>query len=778
MAVAVSRSSLPSWGSRMQNISGPLSPDSGYIPKASGLFYQDIGASSGSKLPLSRALGIIPHSIGYGLAPFGFPMARNTGYYFMNTMTSSGSTQHLWNTDSSGGRKSKLLRDQGPESCIPEALALFIFQALNPPYPRRYTYMYHGPGINKQYGTVNNIFPGPFSRSLKFSSRINDGARFNPITNEPPRQKRSGHLKLYIGTGLNGQSLGHVKRKLLEFSPSLIELRGGSEGSSVNTGKTCQGRGNPKQRSSGRVNGYTQGSGSGGHKRKRTVDEDEEDEDSSPPPPPPKRIARDSPEPSGPRLACPFAKATPDIHLRCLLIGRKSLSGIKEHLKRNHFGKKLPDNIRAARSWNEVFDVCNPQWHQTQRPSPYLEPGKLLAASSRSNSTPTTSSEQGGHMIFPPENHQKVHNGIEFCSPPLSANGVSPRNGVIPYSRPEIHHQCDGGAPSPISCGHRSNRGSFSAPVEDLASGRSISGVVFPSGTSSNPPSWLTENPTTPRGQRNQPAPSHHPVPEHTWLSANNCGESSDQPENYFNEFGIGTGASTRNFYGRVPSLIDNPNESFEAPTTVDPSHLRYQDFLHSDLHTEVSIPWQNSVSPGTVDFGNASPTPTAVLNTSRDTPNSSLSIDVPPLQPAPKSRRGILKPITRSYRDQSKRKKYQLIVTRKPPNPSSEEPRRSHRFTFEDLDEFQAEFDPWLRREFTDPPFCWQKMEFLNGLEKARLSNIEEVADNLEVSYIHYRSFDAALYLVAKRSPPEPYSPVESTNTNREPTEAYPQRQ
>ncbi|RVD89662.1 uncharacterized protein DFL_000660 [Arthrobotrys flagrans] len=61
-------------------------------------------------------------------------------------------------------------------------------------------------------------------------------------------------------------------------------------------------------------------------------------------------------------LACPFAKGGPETHHKCLDIGRKNLAGVKERLKRNHFEKQLPRNIRHSRTWEKVFLVCNPDW--------------------------------------------------------------------------------------------------------------------------------------------------------------------------------------------------------------------------------------------------------------------------------------------------------------------------------------------------------------------------------------------------------------------------------
>ncbi|RVD89618.1 uncharacterized protein DFL_000617 [Arthrobotrys flagrans] len=69
-------------------------------------------------------------------------------------------------------------------------------------------------------------------------------------------------------------------------------------------------------------------------------------------------------------LACPFAKGNPTKQIQCLIIGRQNLSGAKEHIKRNHFNKLLPQDIRRAKKWSDVFDICNPQWPPRPHPSP------------------------------------------------------------------------------------------------------------------------------------------------------------------------------------------------------------------------------------------------------------------------------------------------------------------------------------------------------------------------------------------------------------------------
>ncbi|EPS39670.1 hypothetical protein H072_6519 [Dactylellina haptotyla CBS 200.50] len=110
-------------------------------------------------------------------------------------------------------------------------------------------------------------------------------------------------------------------------------------------------------------------------KRKRGEDGDGDEEDDD------KNRKRDCPDRRtrwnkmmslGLLLACPFAKGHPTSHLGCLTIGRKDLAGIKEHLRRKHFQNTLPDNIRASRSWNDVFYCCFPEWQPMEPPCSIL----------------------------------------------------------------------------------------------------------------------------------------------------------------------------------------------------------------------------------------------------------------------------------------------------------------------------------------------------------------------------------------------------------------------
>ncbi|EPS41440.1 hypothetical protein H072_4665 [Dactylellina haptotyla CBS 200.50] len=106
---------------------------------------------------------------------------------------------------------------------------------------------------------------------------------------------------------------------------------------------------------------------------KRKKREDEREENGKEGRSPPGRNSSNNPNLPLWWLACPFAKGKPLQHSSCLLISRKDLAGIKEHLKRRHFNRVMPPEIRAAKTWNGAFDHCCPGWLPKPRPSPFVD---------------------------------------------------------------------------------------------------------------------------------------------------------------------------------------------------------------------------------------------------------------------------------------------------------------------------------------------------------------------------------------------------------------------
>ncbi|KAK6502386.1 hypothetical protein TWF506_002966 [Arthrobotrys conoides] len=120
------------------------------------------------------------------------------------------------------------------------------------------------------------------------------------------------------------------------------------------------------------------GNGPSGSSKKRKMEDDPNENGNNPDRPPPKKMAVDMIRDILRRFACPFAVGRPDEHPGCQMINRQNLSGLKEHVKRKHFKNVLPNEIRIAKSWNEVFLHCNQPW-SGPIPSPYISDMFLTA---------------------------------------------------------------------------------------------------------------------------------------------------------------------------------------------------------------------------------------------------------------------------------------------------------------------------------------------------------------------------------------------------------------
>ncbi|KAF3941792.1 hypothetical protein ABW19_dt0205380 [Dactylella cylindrospora] len=71
-------------------------------------------------------------------------------------------------------------------------------------------------------------------------------------------------------------------------------------------------------------------------------------------------------------LACPYARGDPEMYLTCLLIHRKDLPGLREHIGRVHFGGRTPIPVIEARDWRAIFLVCFPGWNR-EVPDPFFD---------------------------------------------------------------------------------------------------------------------------------------------------------------------------------------------------------------------------------------------------------------------------------------------------------------------------------------------------------------------------------------------------------------------
>ncbi|KAF3316812.1 hypothetical protein TWF173_001476 [Orbilia oligospora] len=166
--------------------------------------------------------------------------------------------------------------------------------------------------------------------------------------------------------------MGQLQSTSASSASSSQESRNGNNSQVIEDNGDKSGR---NQRPGSTSESISQRPNNGSLKRKRDKSDDGEDEGDKPRKN--KRVENDNAPHRGPldkQLACPIAKASPNpgTH-RCRLINRQNLPGIREHLKRNHFGGKLPEEIHMARTWDDIFRACNPGWDsRIPIPDPYI----------------------------------------------------------------------------------------------------------------------------------------------------------------------------------------------------------------------------------------------------------------------------------------------------------------------------------------------------------------------------------------------------------------------
>ncbi|KAK6337009.1 hypothetical protein TWF718_009795 [Orbilia javanica] len=139
------------------------------------------------------------------------------------------------------------------------------------------------------------------------------------------------------------------------------------------------------------------------------------------------------------RLACPFAKGDEVKYEKCLDVKRKNLAGVKEHLKRNHFGGELPRDIHNSKTWEEVFLVCNKDWDSTNSvPDPYA--GSLFLAYMR---RPPKEFDTGACVSRDNSQSQRISEGADIIPPAIPPNrglvqGISPQDIAIDISLQDL----------------------------------------------------------------------------------------------------------------------------------------------------------------------------------------------------------------------------------------------------------------------------------------------------------------------------------------------------
>ncbi|TGJ72779.1 hypothetical protein EYR41_004649 [Orbilia oligospora] len=388
------------------------------------------------------------------------------------------------------------------------------------------------------------------------------------------------------------------------------------------------------------------------------------------------------------RLACPFAKGDPTTHERCLFVHRRDLPGVREHLKRNHFRGTVPPEIRQARTWSQIFLVCNPNWpNHRPIPSPHLD--------------------------------------VSHIHPSPQTNTISP--GTFALSTSAVFP----------SIGDRSRS------IAPVAPTRTLTQRIFPSSpTSTQTPITLSslatsvneslENSQNPFFMQT-PAPQIRDLERTESLLPSSTIQSSIDNLlgfNNLNEFfqdsieWLKANAITNTYTQSMPDRRSSSHEFLDRASTGSSSY---------DAPVQILTPRSSleSLSDAIVqdnEFDQWFKFPTSYTPTA--TP-----------------------PVTIHGSNCGREGKYLLRVARKPalPKGTSSETSSSKKFYFDNMEEFKANFENWMKAQFYDPGFCWGLWELENPGRQERLSDMQAVVDELEFMLLAYRSNEAALFLVGK---------------------------
>ncbi|KAK6337603.1 hypothetical protein TWF730_002998 [Orbilia blumenaviensis] len=437
-----------------------------------------------------------------------------------------------------------------------------------------------------------------------------------------------------------------------------------------------------------------------GKKHSRRDSDDEGDEKDLEPPRRKKKLM--SADEINQRFACPFAKGNPAQYSKCVFVHRRDLPGVRlvkdhrlEHLKRNHYGGVVPLKIRQARTWSQIFIVCNPDWPVgVPIPSPHVDINQLHV-SSQTISTPPTTVPMGALLASAMGQPQPIA--------PSESRTRMDRLSLQPSSAPIYGTM---GLPSP------------SAGTNQLW------------GNSQTSPNVQTAVP-----QSFEPQTSQSIFSTGSMLPNSDNVLDFDILTQFFEDSAqwIINNCNPQSTPDRGASLQEDPDAASTSSSASDigipiltprSSHESLSDALMRDNYNSVARNEFNELFEtlsGSNDRGRTNTLP----------------------EPAQGSVIGSRGP-----------KKHLLCVARKPalPKSLSSETSSSKKFYFDNIEEFEAQFENWMKTQFHDPAFCWGFWELENPERQERLCSTREVMDALEFMWLAHRSNDAALYLVAKR--------------------------
>ncbi|EPS35652.1 hypothetical protein H072_10936 [Dactylellina haptotyla CBS 200.50] len=451
------------------------------------------------------------------------------------------------------------------------------------------------------------------------------------------------------------------------------------------------------------------------------------------------------------RLACPFAKADPNLYLSCVSIGRKNLPGVKEHVRRNHFNTSNPPGLLAAKNWKAVFDFCNPSWPPREYPSPYVDMREIFFNAVNWNSI-TTSHGEG---------QEEVDYTYHSLNTTIKAKSSQPKACTLPELRPGPTDITQAFQPQPQSQDDKPT-----TPVTSQFQTMTTNNVVRTLGDPSDHNVSISESVTPLKPIASPPGSLGCGMCSLIQGTCYTCSFNSDPNElNDPPGWGFSTGISPT-LKKAITRMVSLDLDNLLADDIQIGLHLS-ETFIEKDLGIDTTLPPEDnyyavisSIDPNGEVFD---------PNTNFLMPNpqhqslliSGVSISSDQNPPSPSTSfpsittSGIQIPMidtqSRPLGHIENRKKYLLLISRRPADPNSTEGRRWKRFTFDSFGEFRNTFESWLKSAFTDPEFCWRRMEFYNDKERVRLVDIDDVIDDLEGSFCQYRSNDASLFLVMK---------------------------
>ncbi|KAF3923224.1 hypothetical protein ABW20_dc0110601 [Dactylellina cionopaga] len=535
-------------------------------------------------------------------------------------------------------------------------------------------------------------------------------------------------------------------------------------------------------------------SGAGRHpgsdkpKKKKRDDDSDESEDNHRRP----RNRRSSNLKSlGKRYACPFAKAQPDNHVTCWTINRQNLAGVKEHLKRFHFGGVLPSDIRAARSWNEVFDVIAPDWGNKPRPSPYVD---MLDIFQRSVRPPPPSSTAGSSILSPTDglmspqlqwpNQQPQFDATSstmintvnqaasfnnFGSLPADMLHPSMYNlgvgGGFPYQNSQQQFPIPNQARTP---GSASTMGFENINYPMLPQNPGVSSpidVAATEGSFNMPPSLANNIPF-------DSFVSQLAAPHFIGLSTQDLNRQFAESGNFLlQEFGIDPRQPAGNLFtsimdsmepaAPVPGLAPvfesspEPDSAVSNETVREPFFPQQQQQQQQQQHLQTT---HATSPPSIISSSNISGSGPSIY------PPSSTSLGIhnmmaaaPPHMYHTLGATSIATPLSVSHASSppshiaSKDRQYQLLISRNPFITGSTEIPGRKTFSFDKKEDFMQNFDNYMRYEFHDPVFDWEHWELMNAVTNMRLNSPEAVYQDADFTFLAHAKNRAGLYLVPK---------------------------